>query len=162
MAASYLPYDPQKMPLLPEAIQDWLPEGHLAHSISDTVDELDLKAFHSRYEQDGPRNQPFHPAMLVKVPLYGYAAGVFSSRKMAHKLHEDVAFRILAAGNFSAHRTIRDFRAHHLQEFSKQFVQMVRVARELGPSKLDMVAIDGTNVKANASRHKAMSYQREG
>ncbi|MCW5571581.1 MAG: IS1182 family transposase [Steroidobacteraceae bacterium] len=158
MAATYLPYDPQQMLLLPEAIQDWLPEGHLAHFISDTVDQLDLRAFHARYEQDGPRNQPFHPAMMVKVLLYGYATGVFSSRKIARKLHEDVAFRVLAAGNFPAHRTIRDFRAHHLQEFSDLFVQVVKLARELGLVKLGTVAIDGTKVKANASRHKAMSY----
>lgn len=158
MAANYLPYDPQQMLLLPEAIQDWLPEGHLAHFISDTVDQLDLKAFHARYEQDGPRNQPFHPAMMVKVLLYGYATGVFSSRKIARKLHEDVAFRVLGAGNFPAHRTIRDFRAIHLREFSDLFVQVVKLARELGLVKLGTVAIDGTKVKANASRHKAMSY----
>ena len=158
MAATYLPYDPQQMLLLPEAMQDWLPQGHLAHFISDTVDQLDLRAFHARYEQDGPRNQPFHPAMMVKVLLYGYATGVFSSRKIARKLHEDVAFRVLAAGNFPAHRTIRDFRAIHLKEFSELFVQVVRLARELGLVKLGTVAIDGTKVKANASRHKAMSY----
>jgi len=158
MSASYLPYDPRQMLLLPEAIQDWLPEGHLAHFISDTVDQLDLRAFHARYEQDGPRNQPFHPAMMVKVLLYGYATGVFSSRKIARKLHEDVAFRVLAAGNFPAHRTIRDFRAIHLREFSQLFVQVVRLARELGLVKLGTVAIDGTKVKANASRHKAMSH----
>ena len=158
MAATYLPYDPQQMLLLPEAIQDWLPEGHRAHFISDTVDTLDLRAFHARYEQDGPRNQPFHPAMMVKVLLYGYATGVFSSRKIARKLHEDVAFRVLGAGNFPAHRTIRDFRANHLQEFCELFVQVVKLARELGLVKLGTVAIDGTKVKANASRHKAMSY----
>jgi hypothetical protein len=77
MAANYLPYDPQQMLLLPEAIQDWLPEGHLAHFISDTVDQLDLSAFHARYEKGGPRNQPFHPGMMVKVLVYGYATGVF-------------------------------------------------------------------------------------
>src|SRR5690606_17182494 len=158
MAASYLPYDPQQMRQLPEAMQDWLDEGHLAHFISDTVDTLDLRAFHARYEQDGPRNQPFHPAMMVKVLLYGYATGVFSSRKIARKLHEDVAFRVLAASNFPAHRTIRDFRANHLQEFSDLFVQVVKLARELGLVKLGTVAIDGTKMKANASRHKAMSY----
>jgi len=158
MAANYLPYDPQQMLLLPEAIQDWLPEGHLAHFISDTVDTLDLGAFHARYDKDGPRNQPFHPAMMVKVLVYGYATGVFSSRKMAKKLHEDVAFRVLAAGNFPAHRTIRDFRAFHLKELSDLFVQVVRLAREMGLVKLGTIAVDGTKVKANASRHKAMSY----
>ena len=158
MAANYLPYDPQQMLLLPEAIQDWLPEGHLAHFISDTVDTLDLKAFHARYDKDGPRNQPFHPAMMVKVLVYGYATGVFSSRKIAKKLHEDVAFRVLGAGNFPAHRTIRDFRAFHLKELSELFVQVVRLAREMGLVKLGTIAVDGTKLKANASRHKAMSY----
>ena len=158
MAANYLPYEPGQMLLLPEAMQDWLPEGHLAHFISDTVDTLDLSAFHARYDKDGPRNQPFHPAMMVKVLVYGYASGVFSSRKIARKLHEDVAFRVLAAGNFPAHRTIRDFRALHLKELSELFVQIVRLAREMGLVKLGTIAVDGTKVKANASRHKAMSY----
>jgi len=158
MAANYLPYEPQQMLLLPEAMQDWLPEGHLAHFISDTVDTLDLSAFHARYDKDGPRNQPFHPAMMIKVLVYGYASGVFSSRKIARKLHEDVAFRVLAAGNFPAHRTIRDFRAFHLKELSELFVQVVRLAREMGLVKLGTIAVDGTKVKANASRHKAMSY----
>ena len=80
MAANYLPYEPQQMLLLPEAIQDWLPEGHLAHFISDTVDLLELSAFHARYDKDGPRNQPFHPAMMVKVLVYRYATGVVSAR----------------------------------------------------------------------------------
>jgi transposase len=158
MAANYLPYEPQQMLLLPEAIQDWLPEGHLAHFISDTVDTLDLGAFHARYDKDGPRNQPFHPAMMVKVLVYGYATGVFSSRKIARKLSEDVAFRVLAAGNFPAHRTIREFRAFHLKELSELFVQVVRLAREMGLVKLGTIAVDGTKLKANASRHKAMSY----
>jgi transposase len=160
MAANYLPYDPQQLMLLPEALQEWLPEGHLAHFISDTVDGLDLSAFHARYDKDGPRNQPFHPAMMVKVLIYGYATGVFSSRKIARKLHEDVAFRVLAARNFPAHRTIRDFRAFHLKELSELFVQVVRLAREMGLIKLGTIAVDGTKVKANASRHKAMSYGR--
>lgn len=160
MAANYLPYDPEQMLLLPEVLQDWLPEGHLAHFISDSVDALDLSAFHARYDQDGPRNQPFHPAMMVKVLVYGYASGVFSSRKIARKLHEDIALRVLAAGNFPAHRTIREFRAFHLKELSELFVQVVRLAREMGLVKLGTIAVDGTKVKANASRHKAMSYER--
>jgi transposase len=158
MAANYLPYEPDQMLLLPESLQDWLPEGHLAHFISDAVDTLDLSAFHARYDKDGPRNQPFHPAMMVKLLVYGYATGVFSSRKLARKLHEDVALRVLAAGNFPAHRTIRDFRAFHLKELSELFVQVVRLAREMGLVKLGTIAVDGTKVKANASRHKAMSY----
>ena len=158
MAANYLPYEPDQMLLLPESLQEWLPEGHLAHFISDAVDGLDLGAFHARYDKDGPRNQPLHPAMMVKVLVYGYATGVFSSRKIARKLHEDVAFRVLAARNFPAHRTIRDSRAFHLKELSDLFVQVVRLAREMGLVKLGTLAVDGTKVKANASRHKAMSY----
>lgn len=160
MTTSYLPYDPQQQFLLPPALEEWLPEGHLAYFISDTVDLLDLSAFHARYAGGGPRNQPFHPRMMVKVLLYAYASGVFSSRKIARKLHEDVAFRVLAAGNFPKHRTICDFRALHLDELAGLFVQVVKLARECGMVKLGTVAIDGTKVKASASRHKAMSYRR--
>jgi transposase len=141
-------------------MREWLLEGHLAYFINDTVDSLNLQAFHARYAAGGPRNQPFHPAMMVKVLIYGYATGVFSSRKIARKLHEDVAFRVLAAGNFPAHRTLSDFRAFHLKELSELFVQVVRLAREMGLVKLGTIAVDGTKFKANASRHKAMSYER--
>jgi transposase len=160
MTTSYLPYEPQQQMLLPHALQDWLPEGHLAYYISDTIDSLDLSAFHARYAGGGSRNQPFHPAMMVKVLVYGYATGVFSSRKMAKKLHEDVALRVLAAGNYPAHRTICDFRAVHLKELSELFVQVVKLAKECGLVKLGTVAVDGTKIKANASRHKAMSHER--
>jgi len=160
MTTSYLPYEPRQQQLLPAALQDWLPEGHLAYYISDTIDSLDLSAFHARYAGGGPRNQPFHPALMVKVLIYGYATGVFSSRKLARKLHEDVAFRVLGAGNFPAHRTLSDFRALHLKELAALFVQVVKLARECGLVKLGTIAVDGTKVKANASRHKAMSYRR--
>jgi len=160
MPTSYLPYEPNQDLLLPHSLREWLPEDHLAHYIGETIDTLDLGAFYARYEDGGPRNQPFHPAMMVKVLVYGYATGVFSSRKMAKKLHEDVAFRLLAAGNFPKHRTICDFRALHLQELAALFVQVVRLARECGLVKLGLIAVDGTKLKANASKHKAMSYQR--
>jgi transposase len=160
MAISYRPYEPQQEMLLPASLQDWLPRGHLAYFISDTVDALDLGAFYARYAGGGARNQPFHPAMMVKLLVYGYATGVFSSRKIERRLHEDLAFRLLGAGNFPRHRTIRDFRALHLKELSDLFVQVVKLARELGLVKLGTVAIDGTKIKANASRHKAMSYER--
>lgn len=158
MPASYLPYEPDQDFLLPPSLSEWLPEGHLAYFISDTVDALDLSAFHGRYEKNGPRNQPFHPAMMVKVLLYAYATGVFGSRKIAAKLHEDVAFRLLAAGNQPAGRTLRDFRAYHLKELGELFVQVVKLAKQMGLVKLGTIAVDGTKVKANASRHKAMSY----
>ena len=160
MAISYRPYEPQQEMLLPASLQDWLPKGHLAYFISDTVDALNLDAFYARYAGGGARNQPFHPAMMVKLLVYGYATGVFSSRKIERRLHEDLAFRMLGAGNFPKHRTIRDFRALHLKELSELFVQVVKLAREMGLVKLGTVAIDGTKIKANASRHKAMSYER--
>jgi transposase len=160
MSTSYVAYHPQQQQLLPSALQDWLPQGHLAYFINDTVDSLNLSAFHARYAGGGPRNQPFHPAMMVKIMVYAYATGVFSSRKIAKKLYEDVAFRVLAADNFPAHRTIRDFRALHLNEFTELFIQVVRLAREMGLVKLGTIAVDGTKIKANASRHKAMSYGR--
>ena len=160
MPTSYLPYEPDQDLLLPHSLREWLPEDHLAYYISDTIDALDLRAFYARYEDGGPRNQPFHPAMMVKVLVYGYATGVFSSRKIAKKLHEDVAFRLLGAGNFPKHRTLCEFRALHLQELAALFVQVVKLARECGLVRLGTIAVDGTKVKANASKHKAMSYGR--
>lgn len=160
MPTTYRPYMPEQGLLLPMSLSEWLPEDHLAYFISDVVDALDLEAFHIRYEGDGRRRQPFDPRMMVKVLIYGYATGVFSSRKMARKLHEDVAFRMLSANNYPAHRTIREFRQLHLDEFSALFVQVVKLAREAGLVSLGRVGVDGTKIKANASKHKAMSYGR--
>jgi transposase len=160
MPTSFLPYDPDQDFLLPPSISEWLPENHLAYFVMDVIDRLDLEKFYARYEGDGRRNQPYDPAMLIKVLVYGYGTGVFSSRKMARKLYEDVAFRMLGAGNFPSHRTICDFRLRHLPELKELFVQVVGVAKELGLVKLGTLALDGTKVKANASKHKAMSYGR--
>ena len=137
-----------------------MPEDHFAYFISETVDRLDVSVFYRCYEGDGRRNCPFDPRMMVKVLLYGYATGVRSSRKIAKKLHEDVAFRVLAAGNFPAHRTIAEFRQRHLKEFEELFVQVVQLAQEIGLLKLGTLALDGSKVKANASKRKAMSYGR--
>jgi transposase len=128
--------------------------------ISETVDRMDLSGFYRGYEGDGRRNRPFDPRMMVKVLLYGYATGTFSSRKLAKKLEEDVAFRVLGAGNFPAHRTVCEFRQRHLKEFQELFVELVRIARETGMIRLGTVAVDGAKVKANASKRKAMSYKR--
>ena len=160
MAISYRPYEPQQQMLLPASLQDWLPCGHLAYFISDTVDAFDLTDFYKPYAGGGARNQPFHPAMMVKLLVYGYATGVFSSRQMQRKLHEDLAFRMLGADNFPKHRTIRDFRALHLTALSELFVQVVVLAREMGLVKLGTIAVDGTKIQADASRHKAMSFER--
>jgi transposase len=140
MAISYRPHEPQQEMLLPASLQDWLPKGHLAYFISDTIDALDLGAFCARYAGGGARNQPFHPAMMVKVLVCGYATGVFSSRKIERRLHEDLAFRMLGAGNFPKHRTIRDFRALHLKELADRIVQVVKLARGMELVKLGTVA----------------------
>lgn len=158
MPPSYVKYEPEQMLMLPPALQDWLPKKHLAYFVSDAIDGMDLTPFHKRYETGGPRNQPFHPAMMLKLLVYGYAVGVFSSRKLAKKLQEDVAFRILSANNFPAHRTLSDFRVLHVDEMKTVFVQVIHLAQECGLVKLGNLAIDGTKMKANASRHKAMSY----
>jgi transposase len=160
MPTTYRPYQPNQILLLPPSVSEWLPEGHLAHFINDAVDALDLHAFHARYDGDGRRNTPFDPAMLVKVVVYGYANGVVSSRQVARKLHEDVAFRVLAAENFPAHRTIREFRQVHREALAGLFVQVVKLAHESGLLKLGRVGVDGTKLKANASKRKAMSYGR--
>jgi transposase len=160
MGTSFRPYEPEQSHLFPASPRDWLPEGHLAFFISDTVESLELNAFYERYKGDGRRNQPFDPAMMLKVLLYGYSTGTFSSRRLAAKLEEDVAYRYLAGGCFPAHRTIAEFRQRHLAEFGSLFVQVVRLAREVGLVKLGTLVLDGTKVKANASKHKAMSYER--
>ena len=160
MSTTFRPYQPKQKLLLPPDLRDWLPEGHLAYHVSDLVDGLDLTAFYAPYEGDGRRNAPYEPRMMVKVLIYGYATGVFSSRGMAKKLEEDVAFRMLAAGNFPAHRTISKFRRRHLEDFRKLFVEVVGLARELGLAKFGTLLIDGTKVRANASKRKAMTYRR--
>ncbi len=160
MPTSYRPYKPEQDLLLQPRLQEWLPEGHLSYFINDVVEELDLGAFYKPYEGDGRRNTPFEPRMMLKVLIYAYATGVFSSRKIAKKLEEDVAFRVLAAENFPQHRTICDFRKRHLSDFKAVFVQVIRIAQQAELISLGTVAIDGTKVRANASKHKAMSYQR--
>ena len=160
MPTTFRPCAPDQSLLFPPSPRDWLPEGHLAFFIADTVAALDLQPCYATYEGDGRRNQPFDPQMMVTVLLYAYATGTFSSRRIARKLEEDVAYRVLAAGNFPAHRTIAEFRQQYLAAFEALFVQVVRIAREAGVVKLGALAVDGSKVKANASKHKAMSYGR--
>lgn len=160
MPTTFRPYAPDQSLLLAANPREWLPEGHLSYFIGEVVEELDLSQFYERYEGDGRRQSPYEPRMMLKVLIYGYATGVFSSRKLAKKLEEDVAFRVLGAGNFPQHRTICEFRKRHLKEFKEMFVQVVQVAREAQLVNLGLIAIDGTKVKANASKHKAMSYGR--
>ena len=160
MGTRFRPYQPKQLLMLPPDLREWVPEGHLAHQVSELVDGLELGAFYKPYEEDGRRNSPYEPRMMVKVLIYAYATGVFSSRKIAKKLEEDVAFRMLAAGNFPQHRTLCEFRRRHLKDFKRLLVQVVSLAREMGMVQLGRLGIDGTKVRANASRRKAMSYGR--
>jgi len=160
MAKTYKTYLPDQDLLLPPSLRDWLPENHLAYCVSDVVDQLDLSAIESVYEEEDRGQPPYHPGMMTKILLYGYCVGVFSSRRIQKRLVEDVAFRVLAAGNQPDFRTISDFRKLHLQALEELFQQVLRLVLEVGALKLGRVALDGSKVKANASKHKAMSYGR--
>lgn len=160
MAKTYKTYLPDQDLLLPPSLRDWLPENHLAYCVSDVVDQLDLSAIEAVYEEEDRGQPPYHPRMMTKILLYGYCVGVFSSRRIQKHLVEDVAFRVLAAGNQPDFRTIADFRKLHLQALEKLFQQVLRLVLEVGALKLGRVALDGSKVKANASKHKAMSYGR--
>jgi len=160
MAKSYRPYLPEQSLLLAPNVRDWLPENHLAYFIGDVIDELDLRAIEAYYEREERGYPPYHPCMMTKILVYGYCVGVFSSRKLAQRLHEDIGFRVLAAGNTPDFRTLSEFRRIHLQVLQGLFEQVLRMAMEMGALKLGRVAIDGSKVKANASKHQAMSYKR--
>lgn len=160
MAKTYRSYLPEQDLLLPPSLREWLPDDHLVYFVSDVVDQLNVSAIESVYEEDDRGQPPYHPRMMTKILLYGYCVGVFSSRKIQKRLVEDVAFRVLAAGNQPDFRTISDFRKLHLKALEEMFQQMLRLTLETGTMKLGRVALDGSKVKANASKHKAMSYGR--
>src|SRR5436189_308218 len=160
MAKTYRPYVPEQDLLLPPSLREWLPEDHLAFFVSDLIDQLDLTAITAVYEDEERGYPPYHPVMLTKVLVYAYCVGVFSSRRIQRRLVEDVAFRVLAAGNTPDFRTIADFRKTHLAALNGFFEQVLQVARDLGTLRVGRVALDGSKVKANASKHKAMSYGR--
>ena len=162
MAKTYRPYVPDQDLLLPPSLRDWLPDDHLVYFVSDLIDHVDLSAITRVYEDEERGYPPYHPVMLTKVLVYGYCVGVFSSRRIQRRLVEDVAFRVLAAGNQPDFRTIADFRKIHLTALQGLFEQVLELARELGARQVGRVAIDGSKIKANASKHKAMSYQRMG
>jgi len=141
-------------------LREWLPEGHLAYFVSDVVDQLDLSAVYAVYGDEQRGQPPYDPLMMTKLLVYGYCIGVYSSRRIQQRGREDIGFRILAAGNEPDFRTISDFRKIHLEALEGLFDQVLRITLEAGAMKLGRVALDGTKVKANASKHKAMSYGR--
>jgi transposase len=161
---TFKPYTPDQLLLLPPALQDWLPEGHLALFISDVVDHaLDLTPILAAYAtRDGRGQPPYHPALLVKLLVYGYCTGKPSSRKLEKATYEEVPYRVLAANQHPDHDSIAAFRQQHLAALAGLFTQVLALCQRAGLVKLGHVALDGTKVLANASKHKAMSYGRMG
>ena len=160
MGKSYRPYYPDEELLLPPSLREWLPEDHLAYFVSDVVDQLDLSAMDEVYGNEKRGQPPYDPRMMTKLLVYGYCVGVFSSRRIEQRLKEDIAFRVLAADNQPNFRTLSDFRKIHLKTLEGLFEQVLQIALEAGALRIGRVALDGTKVKANASKHKAMSYDR--
>ena len=161
MSKTYRSWDPDQAYLLPPSPQDWLPEDDLVYFVLDTVRDLKLKAITRKYEGgDGRGFPPFHPRMMVSLLLYSYTQGVFSSRRIMKRCERDAAYRVIVHDDAPNFRTISDFRKLHLAELEGLFVQVLRLCQEAGLVKLGHVSLDGTKVKANASRHKAMSYGR--
>src|SRR6266853_2379701 len=160
MPKGYRDYLPEQGLLLPPSLRDWLPENHLVYFVSDVVDQLDLSPIHAVYEKENRGQPPYDPRLMTKLLVYGDCTGVFSSRRIQKRLQEDIPFKVLAAGNEPDFRTISDFRKIHIEVLQNLFEQVLALALESGAIKLGRVALDGTKVKANASKHKAMSYER--
>lgn len=160
MTKRFRPYSmDEPLPLSPD-VRQWLPDGHLAHFISDVVDSLDLSAIFDSY-RDHPKGQPpYHPTLMVKLLFYAYCTGKPSSRKIERATYEDVAYRMLAANQHPDHDTLSEFRRRHLLALAGRFMQVLMLCKQAGLAKIGHVALDGTKIKANASKHKAMSYAR--
>jgi len=163
MAHGYLPYDIDQRLLLPPDMRAWLPQGHLALFILDVVGELDLSPIYAVYDAKDERGRAgYHPAMMVALLIYGYCTGRPSSRRIERATHEDVAFRVIAGDRHPDHDCIAAFRKLHLDALAGLFMQVLQLCQKAGLVKLGHIAIDGTKIKANASKHKAMSYERMG
>jgi len=160
MGQNFIPDTVNQTLLFPPSLDDWLPEGHLARFLLDVVSALDLSAIYKSYQdKDGRGQAAYAPEMMVRLLLYGYARGVYSSRKIQTRTFEDVAFRYLSGDQHPDHATIAEFRKRHLEALSGLFTQALLLCSEAGLVKLGHVSIDGTKIKANASKHKAMSYK---
>jgi transposase len=160
MPKGYRTYLPEQDLLLPPTLRTWMKEDHLVYFVSEVVDQLDLSAIHAVYEKETRGQPPYDPRLMTKLLVYGYCTGVFSSRRIQKRLQEDIPFKVLAAGNEPDFRTISDFRKIHIAALEKLFEQVLAMALECGSIRLGRVSLDGTKLKANASKHKAMSYGR--
>jgi len=161
MGKTFVPYTLDQRLLLPPDMRNWLPGGHLALFVSDVVEKLDLKPIVGSYEEgDGRGQPPYHPQMMVKLLVYGYCTGKASSRKIERATYEEVAYRLLSGDQHPDHDSIAHFRKRHLKALAGMFLEVLKLCQKAGLVKLGHVALDGTKVKANASKHKAMSYGR--
>jgi transposase len=160
MSKTYRLWNPNQQYLLPPSVQDWLPENDMVYFLLDTVNEFDISAITQKYEQEKRGFPPFHPRMMAALLLYSYCRGVFSSRKIMQACQERISFKVIVGDDIPNFRTISDFRKLHLKEVQLLFVQVLQLCQQAGLVKLGHVALDGTKIKANASRHKAMSYGR--
>lgn len=158
--ANFRPTDRLTSFLLPPSVDEWLPERHLARFVVEVIDGLDLTAMSKSYRGTGSAS--YHPAPLLGLLVYGYATGVFSSRKLERASYDSVAFRFIAANDHPDHDTIATFRRRFLKEIEALFVKVLLLAREMGVLKMGTVALDGTKMHANASRHSALSYEHAG
>lgn len=158
MSKTYRAWEPDQGWLLPPSPRDWLPENDLVYFVLDTVRELDVSSISSKYEREERGFPPYHPRMMVTLRVYTYCRGIFSSRRIERACGERVTYRVIVGNDIPNFRTISDFRKKHLKELEGLFVQVLRLCQEAGLVKLGHVSLDGTKVKANASRHKAMSY----
>jgi transposase len=157
---NFRPVDRDTGFLMPPSVDEWLPEKHLARFVVDVIAGLDLRAMLGRYRGSGEAS--YHPSILLGLLVYGYATGVFSSRKLEPATYDSVAFRFVAANQHPDHDTIATFRRRFLAEIQTLFVQVLQLAREIGVLKLGTIALDGTKIHANASRHSALSYEHAG
>src|SRR5580693_8895307 len=158
--SNFREFDRETRFLLPPSLDEWLPERHLARFVVEVIDGLDLSAMVRSYRGTGSAG--YHPALLLGLLVYGYANGVFSSRKLERATYDSVAFRFIAANDHPDHDTIATFRRRFLPQIESLFVQVLVLAREMRVLKLGTVGLDGTKIHANASRHSALSYEHAG
>ena len=156
----YRAWRPDQAWLLPPSPRDWLPEGHLVYFLMDAVRELDLGAITASYERELRGYPPFHPRMMLTLLIFNYATGTRSSRKIMSRCEQDVACRVIVGEDTPDFHAISEFRRRHLAAFETLFVEVLKLASASGLLKVGRLALDGTKIKANASRHKAMSYDR--
>lgn len=158
--SNFRPTDRETGFLIPPSVDEWLPDQHLARFVVEVVESLDLRAMSKSYRGSGSAS--YHPSVLLSILVYGYATGVFSSRKLERATYDSVAFRFIAGNEYPDHDTIATFRRRFLKQIERRFVEVLKLAREMGLLKMGTVALDGTKMHANASRHSALSYEHAG